>query len=129
MFADINYESVVKRFIYLPFPDNLKEHNEKEHLFIVLSDVEANNVEPSFVGVMITSSGTRRDDYSFNLSDSMFEQPLGKSGSHVRMHLLTLCVPKDIVGRRVNVMKEFYFNRLMETIGELVFNYDFKRKQ
>lgn len=119
-----------QREVYLlPFPDSLKKQGEVEHLFIVLSDVEANSVEPSFIGVMITSSEDYRDDYSFDLNDSMFNQPLKKPASHVRMHLLTLCVPKDIVGRRVNVRKEFFFNRLMETIGELIFNYDFKRKK
>lgn len=113
-----------QRDVYLlPFPlDNRVE----DHLFIVLSIEEANQVERTFIGVMITTSDRHYDDYSFDISDEMFETPLRKGRCHVRMHLITLWMNKEILGKRVNRMKEFYFKQLMTSIGELIFNYSFK---
>lgn len=115
--------SVEQREVYLLPPT----HNSRleDHLYIVLSTKESNEYENTFVGVMITSSDIYRDDYSFELSDAMFEKPLDKKNSHARMHLLTLCVGKDIVGRRINRMKPLFFKQLMKSIGDLIFDYSF----
>ena len=77
---------------------------------------------------MITTSTHHHDDYSFDLNSAMFEQPLAKQGSHVRMHLLTLALEEDRMGPRVNRMKKFYFDQLMESIGDLVFGFSFKAR-
>jgi hypothetical protein len=74
---------------------------------------------------MITSSKIYKDEYSFELNDGMFESPLKKQNSHVRMHLLTLCLHDEVIGKRLNKMKEFYFRELMASIGDLIFNYSF----
>ena len=115
--------SVEQRDVYLLPPT----HNSRleAHPYIVLSIKESNDYENTFVGVMITSSDVYRDDYSFDLSDAMFERPLDKKNSHARIHLLTLCVGKDIVGRKINRMKPLYFKQLMKSIGNLVFDYSF----
>ena len=99
-----------------------------EHPFIVLSTNESNNHENTFVAVMITSSKEYYDDYSFDLTDEMFERPLIKSDSHVRMHLITLCLTEDISGYKKNTMKSMYFKQLMQSIGDLIFNYNFEPK-
>ena len=115
--------AVNQRDVYLiEFPpfDNVID----QHLFIVLSIEESNQYENSFIAAMITST-KYQDDYSFPISDGMFDSPLDKSGSHVRMHLITLCYDREIKGRKVNAMKEFYFRQLMKSIGDLVFNYNF----
>lgn len=75
---------------------------------------------------MITSS-TYKDDFSFDLNDSMFDKPLDKKGCHVRMHLVTIYLNEEIIGKKLNTMKEFYFRQLIATIGELVFNYNFEK--
>jgi len=103
-----------------PFAENLTQHP-----FIVLSCKESHLVEGTFIGVMITSSKHYKDDYSFNLTDEMFESPLEKQDCHARMHLVTLFYEGEIKGRKINKMKVFYFKQLMKTIGELVFNYNF----
>lgn len=116
--------AVSQREVYLlPFPPNI-ETGIEDHPFIVLSVEEANQVEDSFIGVMITSS-THKDDMSFQLSDNMFEKPLFKEGCHARMHLITLQVDAEINGKRINKMKEEYFKQLMRSIGEATFNYKF----
>lgn len=97
----------------------------EKHPFIVLSTEDANSHERTFIAVMMTGSEFTRDDYSFELNDSMFEFQLKKPGCHARMHLVTLCLDEKIIGNKVNTMKEFYFNQLMKSIGDLVFNYDF----
>lgn len=97
-----------------------------KHMHIVLSTLESNKNTSTFVAVMITSSDQFRDDYSFDLNDDMFETVfLRKAGSHVRMHLVTLCLETDKIGNRISRMKPFYFSEMMKTIGEMVFNYDF----
>ncbi len=106
----------------LPHPINSKDG---DHPFIVLSINEANNHEDTFVAVMITTSSNFYDDYSFDLTDEMFEKPLNKNNSHVRMHLFNLCLPEEIIGKQINRMKSKYFTELMKTIGCLVFNFDF----
>jgi len=112
-----------QRDVYLlPHPIN---SSEGEHPFIVLSIKSANDHEDTFIAVMITSSKRYHDDYSFDLWDDMFVNPLNKKNSHVRMHLFNLCLPKEVVGKRLNKMKSKYFNQLMKSIGELVFNFDF----
>ncbi len=98
--------------------------SDKPHLFIILSVNEANEQEKTFVGVMITSSEKTRDDFSFELNDNMFLAPLKKENSHVRMHLITSSFNNYII-EKVNSMKLFYFNQLMKSIGDLIFNFDF----
>lgn len=115
--------TVEQRDVYLLPPTHA---NIEDHLFIVLSTKEANDYEGTFVGVMITSSDKWHDDYSFDLTDAMFESPLDKKNSHARMHLVTLCLNGDVKGKRVNRMKPMYFKELMASIGDLVFGYSFK---
>lgn len=75
---------------------------------------------------MVTSSDVHKDDYSFELSNEMFEHNLAKENSHVRMHLITLCFnPEDLKSKKLNRMKEKYFRELMKSIGELIFEYNF----
>jgi hypothetical protein len=112
--------SIQQRDVYL-LPHPIRG---EDHPFIVLSVEEANRYERTFIAVMITSMN-HVDDFSFELSDEMFEQPLPKKNSHVRMHLLTLCLDEEIVGKRINRMKALYFKELMKSIGDLIFNYGF----
>ena len=115
--------AIKQREVYfLPHPIN--PASVENHPFIVLSTQSSNEHERTFIGVMITSSINKKDNFSFNLTDEMFEHPLKKSGSHVRMHLITLCLNEEAISR-VNVMKEFYFKQLMKSIGDLIFDYDF----
>lgn len=80
--------AINQRDVYLlPFP---LRGVVQAHPFIVLSIREANEIENSFIAVMITSLDVHKDDYSFDLNDSLFEKPLPKKGSHVRMHLITI---------------------------------------
>jgi hypothetical protein len=74
---------------------------------------------------MITSSEEYFDDFSFELSNEMFDIPLKKESSHARMHLLQLCMNKEIVGNRITKMKPVYFKQLMKAIGDLIFHYNF----
>jgi hypothetical protein len=115
---------VNQRDVYLlPFPLN---NRIPDHLFIVLSTLESNKIDGTFIAVMITTSDINYDDFSFDLTNEMFESDLDKAGSHVRMHLLTLWMNDEIVGKRVNRMKEFYFKQLMASIGDSIFNYKFE---
>jgi hypothetical protein len=115
--------NIQQRDVYLlPHPIN---SSEGQHPFIVLSIDSANNHEDTFIAVMITSSEIHYDDYSFDLLDEMFEKPLDKENSHVRMHLFNLCLPKEVIGKRINKIKIKYFKELMKSIGDLVFNFNF----
>lgn len=117
--------AVNQREVYvLPHPISLDP--EEKHSFIVLSVLEANNNENTFIAVMITGSDVINDDFSFDLRDEMFVKPLKKQACHVRMHLITLCLNREIIGQKVNEMKDFYFKQLMESIGDLIFNYHFR---
>lgn len=95
------------------------------HPHIVLSVTEANQQENTFVTVMVTSSDKTIDDFSFMLSDGMFEKPLQKQNCHVRMHLLTSSFGEDINRPKINTMRPAPFKQLMKSIGDLIFNYDF----
>ncbi|SRR5258706_10398322 len=119
--------AISQREVY-DLPHAISQKTEEHHPFIVLSVLEANNNESTFVAVMVTGSDITRDDYSFDLRNEMFITPLKKPNCHVRMFLITLCLNEQIIGRKVNEMKEFYFKELMASIGDLIFNYDFKPK-
>jgi hypothetical protein len=115
--------AVEQREVYLlPFPFTSEI---EDHLFIVLSVRQANEYENTFIAVMITTSTEYFDDFSFELSNEMFDIPLKKENSHARMHLLQLCMNKEIIGKRITKMKPFYFEQLMRSIGDLVFHCDF----
>jgi len=115
--------AVEQREVYLlPFP---LTSEVKDHLFIVLSVRQANEYENTFIAVMITSFEEYFDDFSFELSNEMFDIPLTKGNSHARMHLLQLCLNKEIIGKRITKMKPQYFKQLMRSIGDLVFHYNF----
>lgn len=116
--------AVKQREVYI-LPHAVTLRPEEKHPFIVLSVEEANNHERTFIAVMITSSQITKDNYSFELDDSMFEYRLDRTGCHARMHLVTLCLNGQIMGNKVNTMKEFHFKELMKSIGDLVFNYEF----
>lgn len=112
-----------QRDVYLlPHPINSAEG---DHPFIVLSVKECNSFEDTFVAVMITSSPNYDDDLSFPLLNEMFDKNLPKPNSKARMHLIMLCINEEIIGKRINVMKELYFEKLMKEIGSLVFNFNF----
>lgn len=115
--------AVEQREIYLlPFP---LTSAVEDHLFIVLSVRQANEYENTFIAVMITSSEAYFDDFSFKLTNEMFDSPLRKEHSHARMHILQLCMNEEIKGRRITKMKPQYFKQLMRSIGDIVFHYDF----
>lgn len=116
--------AVKQREVYL-LPHPIKPKEEQEHPFIVLSVEESNSNESTFIAVMITSSQFKIDDHSFHLTDAMFEEPLEKSRCHARMHLMMLCLNKEIIGKKLNTMKESYFKQLMKSIGDYIFHYDF----
>ncbi len=114
--------AIEQREVYLlPYPKNVNKDN---HPFIVLSTKECNEYEQTFIAVMITSM-EYIDDYSFSLKDEMFEDKLQKQGCHVRMHLVTLCLSSEVIGKRITRMKVPYFRQLMRSIGDLIFDYDF----
>jgi mRNA-degrading endonuclease toxin of MazEF toxin-antitoxin module len=113
-----------QRDVYL-LPHPINPASQDYHPFIVLSDQRANKYEKTFIAVMITSSAYKRDHYSFPLTDEMFEDNLQKDDCHARMHLITLWIDEEIRGKKLNVMKEVYFNQLMKSIGDLIFNYNF----
>lgn len=116
--------AIKQREVYLlPHPISLK--SIEKHPFIVLSTEQANSHERTFIAVMITGSEFTRDEFSFDLEDNMFEFKLRKKECHARMHLVTLCLNEEIIGSKVNTMKEFFFKELMKSIGDLIFNYDF----
>lgn len=115
---------VKQRDVYL-LPHPINPESQDYHPFIVLSDLRANKYERTFVAVMITSSQFKLDHYSFPLTDEMFERELDKEGCHARMHLITLLLDEEIRGSKLNTMKVFYFNQLMKSIGDLIFNFNF----
>ena len=115
--------AVEQRDVYLYPPSH--DSSLEPHPYIVLSVRETNEYEQTFIACMITSSDRFRDELSFELDDEMFETPLHKKNSHVRMHILTLCVDEAIVGKRINRMRPPYFKELMKVIGDVVFRYDF----
>ena len=115
--------AVEQREVYLlPFP---LTSEVEDHLFIVLSVRQANEYESTFIAVMITSSEGYFDDFSFELSNEMFDIPLAKENSHARMHLLQLCMNTEIIGKRITKMRPPYFKQLMRAIGDLIFHYNF----
>ncbi|WP_217602437.1 type II toxin-antitoxin system PemK/MazF family toxin [Chitinophaga sp. GbtcB8] len=116
--------AVNQRDVFLlphPYGSNYGE----PHPHIVLSILEANQHENTFIAVMVTSSEITRDDFSFTLLDEMFEKPLAKKNSHARMHLLTLSFGEDIDRPKINTMKAAPFRALMKSIGDLIFNFQF----
>ena len=97
--------AINQREVYL-LPHPINPSSIPPHPFIVLSTKEANDHESTFVAVMITASDFKRDDFSFDLKDDMFLKPLDKQNCHVRMHLITLILSEEIIGRKINEMKE-----------------------
>lgn len=109
---------VNQRDVFL-LPHPLGNSYGDPHPHIVLSVEEANQQEKTFVAVMVTSSEKTKDDFSFMLTDQMFEKPLPKGNSHLRMHLITLSYNEDIDRAKINTMKLAPFRQLMKSIGEL----------
>ncbi|SHM12282.1 type II toxin-antitoxin system PemK/MazF family toxin [Chitinophaga sp. CF418] len=119
--------AVNQRDVYL-LPHPYGNNHGEPHPHIVLSVLEANQYENTFIAVMITSSSVTRDDFSFALYDQMFEKPLAKKNCHARMHLMTLSFGEDIDRPKINTMKIAPFKELMRSIGDLIFDYDFLPK-
>ncbi|WP_295118088.1 type II toxin-antitoxin system PemK/MazF family toxin [uncultured Chitinophaga sp.] len=117
---------VSQRDVFL-LPHPLGNENGEPHPHIVLSTNDANHCEETFIAVMFTSSTFTVDEYSFKLDNSMFEKPLQKEYSHVRIHLVCLAVNEAILSHKLNRMKAGAFDNLMKEIGEMLFEFEFQR--
>lgn len=71
------------------------------HPCIVLSNDDINAEEEGFVAVVMTSQEKYRDDlYSFEITDSMLNKPIGKAFSAARIHLIGNFLHKDVITNR-----------------------------
>ena len=113
-----NQREVVE--VHFRLPDNGRLEN---HPVIIISNSSINNTERGFVAIMMTSEHDDEDEYSFEIKDSMFEKPIGKAVSAVRLHLIGNFMNTDIIpnSHSGNKMKEEVFRRLLVHINRITF--------
>jgi hypothetical protein len=116
-----NQREVVEVFFRLP-----DDGRQEKHPVIVLSNNEINSQENGFVAIMMTSQVVYRgDEYSFELNDTMFNIPLSKPFSAVRLHLIGNFMDTDVIRNQFsnNYMKEEPFKRLLTHINGTTFKF------
>lgn len=90
------------------------------HPVLIVSNNVANSYESYYTGVMMTSTNYK-DKFSFEVDDSMFQNPLRKSGSHLRLYLLISFRESSIAGTPINQIKPAHLKHVLHQIRELVF--------
>ena len=94
------------------------------HPYVVLSCKSANDHESSFTGVMMTSSKFIDDQFSWRVSNSMFDKQLVKSDCQIRLHLISHFSYADTNGWAVNRMKRADFDDLLNELFNVTFYLD-----
>lgn len=90
----------------------------KPHPVVILSNDSANEMEKSFVGVMMSGSLTY-DDFTFIIEDKMLTKA-PKKKSQIRCHLIAFVEYNEVI-RRISEIKKDYFNKLINHINDTVF--------
>lgn len=96
------------------FPDGIR----KPHPAIIVSNNELQK-EEGFLYLCMISSKAYHPQYNFELSDEMLMYPMSKT-SYVKCHLIGGYVEQNII-RRLNKIKQPYFNQIVEKIKVVLF--------
>lgn len=89
------------------------------HPFLILSCEAARAQEPGYYyGIMMTGS-VHRDRYSFPVSKEMFEGPLQKESTHLRLYIISSFRENRINGLVTRMMKRD-FQRVLDEIKNFV---------
>lgn len=101
-------------------PIVLPDGKALSHPVLIISNNVANSYEDYYTGVMMTST-IYKDKFSLEVDDSMFQNPLRKQGSHLRLYLLISFREVNISGAPINEMKKVHLKHVLNQIRELVF--------
>lgn len=97
----------------------MSDGTEKEHPHLILTPAAAVQKEPGvYCGVMMTSN-QRKDKYTFETTPEMFESPLPKDHTQIRLHIFASFRDKDI-RKLVTVMKKRDFKMVLDEIKDYV---------
>ncbi len=97
----------------------------EKHPFVIISCGKAIRHENSFIGVMMTGSEVYDDDFTFLVSNHMFEKPLMKSGCQLRLHIISNLMMHDLEpAHAVNRMKRADFQDLLDELFSVTFFLD-----
>jgi hypothetical protein len=110
-----------RQLVEVPF--NLPQ-GAKPHPVIRVSTEDAILQDDTIIGVMITHN-QQEDDFTFRLYPQMFTGKLPTAAYQARLHLVSLFNNDDIITNSYHnvVMKQEYFDRMMERLLSKTFGY------
>lgn len=97
-------------------------HNGKfiRHPALIISNEHVYNTDSCYICVMLTSSETIDDMFTFRITPDMLVKPPNKEISQARLHIVTYVLEKNIFTRLPhNKMKAFHVDRLVEHITQI----------
>lgn len=102
----------------IPMPDG----KTLRHPVLIISCRAANCKESSYTAVMVTAS-QYRDNFTFVLEDTMFENPLAKNNCQLRLYIL-VAISESQIKSFANRMKIPHFRQVVKQIAEYVLSVD-----
>ncbi|MBQ2187269.1 MAG: type II toxin-antitoxin system PemK/MazF family toxin [Bacteroidales bacterium] len=96
------------------FPDG----TSKPHPALIVSNNEL-KLDEGFIYLSMISSKAYNPQYNFELEDNMLTMPMVKK-SYVKCQLLVGNVERDVI-RKINRVKQPYFDEIVEKIKETIF--------
>ncbi len=109
---------IQRDLVWLKHNPPLPDGSDKDHPVIIISHDTANSIENFYTGVMVTGANNQ-DKFSFPLLDEMFEAPLKKANTHVRLYI-TVSFREDQVKAWGNRMFSHAFKHLLDRFKNYV---------
>ena len=104
--------------VYLADPVKLPKGEPLGHPVLIVSSNSANSYEKFYTGLMMSST-IHTDRFSFKCSDLMFENPLRKPNSQIRLYI-TVSFKESEVVRFSNRMKPIFLKQVLEQFKDLI---------
>lgn len=104
--------------VWLKEPPLMPDGKHLDHPVMIISCAAANSKENHYTAVMMTAS-PNIDQFSFKVTDEMFESPLAKKNCQIRLYIL-FTVPEEKIKSFANRMKSIHFNNVIRNITSYV---------
>ena len=100
----------------------MPEDQANNHPILIISCSSVNSKGDYYTGMMMSTT-EYRDQFSFTLTNDMFEGHLRKEKCHLRTYII-ISIKEDQIKGRINRMGALHFKNLVKQIFEYVFCLD-----
>jgi hypothetical protein len=106
--------------VWLKTESTLPDGKVLKHPFLIISSDRSNSYESFYTGVMLTSS-LKKDSFTFECTEAMFEAAIKKEFQQIRMYITASFRDVDIE-KLMNRLDSTFIEPILTQINSLVFS-------